>query len=304
MKQLMLALCTFFSISVSAKTILISKVVDHPALDRTVQGIQDTLKEGGIDETKGDVIRVESAQGNPAISSQIAQKFAGQDPDLVIGVGTLAAQALTRTFKEKNTPILYASVSFPKQAGLTKDKGPITGVSNFAPLKPQITRIKSYIPRLKRLGILYNPGEVNSVEIVSRLEGVCEAGGIQLIKQAVPRPQDLAQGTQRLVPQVDAIFISNDNLALSGLGLIVKLSHKKKVPVFVSDVDAISKGPAAAIGPNQYAVGQQTGAMALKILKGAKAEDLPPETPGDLQHFANAQALEALDLPCPVESGS
>ena len=59
------------------KTVAITQIVEHPALDAVYQGVRDELAEEGYKDGENLRIMHESAQGNAAIASQIARKFVG-----------------------------------------------------------------------------------------------------------------------------------------------------------------------------------------------------------------------------------
>ena len=144
------------------------------------------------------------------------------------------------------------------------------------PLEPQLALFKKLQPQLKRLGILYNAGEANSISIVKKLKALCLQYDLTLVEQTISKTADVSQSVVQLAGQCDAIFISNDNMALSAMKTITKLS---KVPVYVSDVDALKLGAVAALGPDQYEVGRQTGEMVLRVLNGATpTTEFPTQT--------------------------
>lgn len=265
-KQLILLVIIFAGIFVIAKkpyapvkTIYISQVIEHPALNSTVQGIKDVLSKNGF------AVEVESAQASPSLASQIASKFMAQNPAVIVGVGTVSAQSFVKYALQNKTKLIFSSVTDPKDA--FPESANIGGVSNFVPLEPQLELFKKLQPGLKRIGMLYNPGEANSISIVKKLKALCPKYDLTLVEQTINKTADVAQSVVQLAQGCDAIFISNDNTALSALKTITKLS---KVPVYVSDVDAVNLGAAAALGPDQYEIGRQTGEMILRVLKGEK----------------------------------
>ena len=278
--------------------IYISKIVDHPALDATAKGIIDALKAAGYDGTDLN-LRIESAQGNPALAQQIASKFVNLQPALVVGIGTVSAQSFAKYALEKKVKLVFSSITDPAGAGLViKEPDTIYGVSNFIDLGPQLALFKEIMPKLKTIGVLYNPGESNSVSIVKKLEVVCPKLGLKLATQTIAKTADVAQGITKLSQTVDAIFISNDNTALSAMPLIIKTTQKAGIPVFVSDADAVETGAVAALGPNQYEVGQQTGRMMVRLLRGQPmpaAVEYPAKT--DLVLNLDAAAKFGLTIP-------
>jgi putative ABC transport system substrate-binding protein len=250
------------------KIIYISQVIEHPALNSTTQGIKDILSKNGFS------VHVESAQASPALASQIASKFMAQNLTVVVGVGTVSAQSFVKYALQNKVKLVFSSVTDPK--GAFPESPNIGGVSNFVPLEPQLELFKKLQPGLNRLGILYNAGEANSISIVKKLKTIFPTYGLTLVEQTINKTADVAQSVVQLAERSDAIFISNDNTALSAMKTITKLS---KVPVYVSDIDAVSLGAVAALGPDQYEVGQQTGEMILRVLKGDKPTiELPNKT--------------------------
>lgn len=142
--------------------------------------------------------------------------------------------------------------------GLDKPGHNTSDVSNFVELEPQIKLFQKIQPNLKRLGFLYNPSEVNSLSLIKQLEELCPKFDISLILQAANKTSEVAQAATKLASNVDAVFISNDSTALSALQAIINAATKVKVPVYISDTDAVELGALAALEPNQYKVGLQT----------------------------------------------
>ena len=66
----------------------ITQIVEHPALDASRQGALDELAERGYVEGENLAIDFQNAQGNPTIAAQIARKFAGERPDMVLAIST------------------------------------------------------------------------------------------------------------------------------------------------------------------------------------------------------------------------
>lgn len=309
MKKLLTVLITVLlttnAVAAELKKVFISQVVEHPALDITTKGIIDGLEQNGYKRGDNLEIRVESAQASAALAAQIAAKFTGQKPDVAVGVGTISAQSFTKYARNSEVNLAFSTVTDPLGANIVKNlKEPgnnTSGVSNFVDLEPQIDMFKKLQPNLKRLGILYNPGELNSVSIVKKLEVLCPKLGIVLIKQVAGKTSDAAQAATKLAAQVDAIFISNDNTALAALSSVINVAYKAKIPVYVSDTDAVEKGALAALGPNQYQVGLQTGAMIARALNGENLGAIPVEFPDNTDLYINEEAAAVVGITIPED---
>jgi putative ABC transport system substrate-binding protein len=284
--------------------VYISQTTRHPALDLTTQGILEGLKQEGFEAGKNLETQTECTQGNSALASQIATMFASKAPDITVAVGTLSAQSLAPYGNQGKLKLIFSSVTDPLGARLVKSLetpgGNITGVSNFIPLEPQLQLFKKLVPGLKRLGVLYNPGEPNSVSIVEKLEALCPQYDLVLVKQTLTKTSEAASSATQLASQVEALFISNDNTALSSINSILKATQSLKIPLFVSDTDAVAQGALAAIGPNQYDIGMQTGRMIARALRGEKLASMPVELPSQTELFLNQEAADQLGLTLPA----
>jgi len=285
------------------KKVLISQVIEHKALDSTTKGIIDALENAGFKRDVNIDIRIESAQGSPALASQIASKFVSQNPDVVVGVGTISAQSFVKYAADRKVKLVFSSITDPLAANLVqnldKPGNNTSGVSNFVDLEPQIKLFKRLQPKLKRLGILYNPGEINSVSIVRKLEKLCGQFNLNLVKQIATKTADVPQAATKLVNQSDAIFISNDNTALSALQSIIRAANNVAVPVYVSDTDAVELGALAALGPNQYQLGLQTGKIILRSFKGEDLGKMPVEFPDKTDLYINLEAAAIANVSIP-----
>lgn len=290
---------------IKQKKILISKIVNHPALDATEAGIIDSLNKAGYVNEQNIVIRSESAQGNPVLASQIASKFTHQNADLVIAIGTITAQSFIKFARNDEVKMIFSSVTNPLDAGLmlstTENERNITGVSNFVALEPQLQLFKQLQPNLQNLGIIYNPGESNSISIIKKLEEIASTNNINIIKKASTRASEVAQAAAALTKTADAIFISNDNMALSALQSIIKIATDAGIPVYVSDTDAVELGAVAALGPNQYNIGIQTGNMIAKILNGYDINKEKVEFPEKNDLYLNLDAAKKVNIIIPKD---
>lgn len=270
------------------------QLIEHPALEQTKKGFVDYLNKNHKDFE----VRIESAQGNPGLSTQIAQKFMGQGVDMIVAIATIPAQSALRV-SEGKIPVVYASVTDPQSAKL---QGPnITGVSNYVDPSQQFKMFVQLIPSLKHLGVIYNPGEANSVALLERMKEISESYGITIVPSIANKTAEVTSAAQNLVGRkVDAIFINNDSTALAGFDAIVKVGNTHKVPVFVSDTDFIKNGALAALGPNQYDIGTQAGEILTQILGDKKSPDsIKVCYPRKVTLFINKAATEVLDIKIP-----
>ncbi len=307
MKRVLVVFCLVLLIVSPAfgatKVISVNQFVEHPALDAVLKGLQDSLKEQGVDVK----YNVHNAQANMATATQIAQQMIGEKPDLLVAITTpssqACAQALKKAPKDMQAPFLFTAVTDPVSVGLIKDLqrpgGNITGVSDLLPLEEHIKMVLEFKPDIKKLGYLYNAGEANSKVLVPRLQKIAKENGFTVVEATASKTADVYQAAKSLVGRVDAVFIPTDNTIISALESVLKVGIQNKMPIFAADVDSVKRGAVAAMGFDYYLHGVQTGVMAKKILDGQAPADTPVEFQKDLELHINKKFAEKMGVTPP-----
>lgn len=289
--------------SAAEKAVAVTQIVEHPALDACRQGIRDELAEAGWIE--GDTLQwsYENAQGNSTTAVQIARKFIGDSPDVIVAISTPSAQSVAVATTE--IPIVFSAVTDPVAAKLVADLdrpgGNITGVSDLVPIAKHLALIKGLVPEHRRIGVLYNPGEVNSVAIIHQLAEAAETMNIEIVEAVAPRSADVLAAGRSLVGRVDAIYVPTDNTVVSAFEAVVKVGIDAGIPVFAADTDSVERGAVAALGFNYYDVGRQTGAIVRDILDGADPATIPVRFIDKMQLHLNLASAERMGVEIPDE---
>ena len=282
----------------------ITQIVTHPALDAAVQGFKAALAEKGFTNVTYDM---QNAQGDMPTAASIAQKFAGEPLDLILGVATPTTQAVVKAVT--TTPIVFTAVTDPVSAGLLTDpqapSANVTGVSDQMRVEPVLALVKLINPDAKTVGIVYNSGESNSVFIVKQVEAAVAPLGLKLVKATASTTSEMQTAAQSLVGRVDAITVIGDNTAVSALAAIVKVCQQNKIPLYAGDSDSVKSGAAAGYGPNYEELGRQAGYQAALILSGTPIKDIPviyaKDLPGNEQLSINEKSAKAQGVTFPAD---
>ncbi len=274
------------------KSVAITAIVEHPALDAARDGVKDELKAAGFESGKNLKLDYQSAQGNTGTAAQIARKYIGEKPDAIVAIATPSAQAVVAA--TKTIPIVYSAVTDPVAAKLVRSWAAsgtnVTGVSDLSPLQRHLDLIKQIVPGVKKVGVIYSPGEANSVTIVNALKKTAAAAGLTLVEAAAARTVDVAGAAQSLVGKVDVIYAPTDNNVMSAFEGIVKVAQQAKLPVVAADTDAVKRGAVAALGLNYYDLGRQTGKLVVRILKGEQPGAIASQTSTTFELHVNPDA--------------
>lgn len=264
----------FSQSKITGKVVAITQIAPHPSLDRIRKGIEDEIKSAFGDKVK---IEFQSAQGNSALATQIAQNFIGKKADVLVAITTPSAQAMFSANTQK-IPMVFVGVTDPAAAKLVKEDGNnkenVTGVSDAPDIERQIQLIQEFMPKGSVIGIIYNPGETNSNVHAERLQIKLEAASYRIVKTPAYSTGDVLQAAQGTVPNVDALMLTNDNTVISALDAVLQTAKQKGIPVFCSDPESVKRGCKGAIAPDQYEMGRHAGEMVARILKGEKGHHI------------------------------
>ena len=113
---LALALAAITPVHAQQKSVAVTAIVEHPALDAVRDGVQAALKEAGYEQGKNLKWQYQSAQGNTGTAAQIARKFIGDKPDVIVAIATPSAQAVIAA--TKGVPVVFSAVTDPVAAKL------------------------------------------------------------------------------------------------------------------------------------------------------------------------------------------
>lgn len=285
-------------------SVAITQIVEHPALDAARQGVQDALAAQGYTVGENLEWTYESAQGNGATAAQIANKFVGEAPTVIVAIATPSAQAVVA--KTKDIPVVFSAVTDPIAAKLVpqaeKPGGNVTGVSDLTPVGLHLAMINEALGGgVKTIGIIYNPGESNSKVLVDlALEAAAEQG-FEIVEAGAPKSADVKAAAESLVGKVDAIYVPTDNTVISAFESVVGVGEQAKLPVFAGDTDSVERGAIAALGFDYYQVGYKTGEVVARILKGEAPGEIDVQyadlTMMSLKVNKDAAARMGVDLP-------
>ncbi|MBA3814130.1 MAG: ABC transporter substrate-binding protein [Alphaproteobacteria bacterium] len=284
------------------KHIAITQFVTHGALDTVRTALLEELEKKGYKEGENLTITFDNAHGNATTASQIARKFLGLKPDVIVAIATPSALSMVKTIKN-SIPIVFSAVTDPVRAGLVSSlqnhPQNVTGVMDAPPIKEQMGFIKTLLPAAKTIGIIYNPGDNGSVSSLEVIREEAKAQGFALVEVTPVKSSDIQAALLQLVGQVDAIYVPLDNMIVSAMKTVSAISLKHKIPLFAADSGSVESGALACVGYSYHLAGLKTGDMAEEILKGKKSSEIDIASPDKIDVFINRNALETLKISLP-----
>ena len=258
---------------------------------------------------------IRDAEQDPLRLKKFADEIHRVKPDLIYTWGTSATLGIVGTWdrpaNDMNAyPLVFSLVASAVGAKIlppTSNHGiNVTGVSHMAPIETQIAAMRSYRP-FKRVGILYNRLEQNSVAGVEELRQLARMQGFSLIERvfnidASGRPA--SEGIAELIAEIhsagaDWLYIGPDSFLFTRLQDVADAANSLKIPTFATTEAVMnsSAGILAGLVSKYYSVGQFAGLKAEQIIfRGTAASTIPVET---LSRFSFLVRMEtAIKIKC------
>lgn len=145
---------------------------------------------------------------NPATD---CQKFIGDAPDVIVPITMPAAQSMIGGTSD--ILIVFAMVTDPVKAQLItqyiQPGGNVTGVSDAAPIEPQLDLFCEYIPGLKNLGFIYNPGLDNALATLETINIHAQTRGINIIESPAPTTNEVILAAKKLIGEVAGDMVAD-----------------------------------------------------------------------------------------------
>ncbi len=261
----------------AVKKIGILMFSDEARYNQAADAFVDRLRKEGFREPN---VRfyTEKADANKGKLSELVKQFSAAKMDLILTLGTSATVALVREIRD--VPVVFAVVYDPVQAGIAREwrssGNNTTGTSSRVQMGKLVERLQQF-RRVKRLAVLYTPGEKNSETQLKDLQDIQAGSQMKVIPVPLTRKEEVTQILPEVIRASDAIYLSGSNLVDSQVEMIVQETSKSGVITVTHLEDLVEKGVLLGLCPNPGAMGRHAAEKALRIFRGVEPSSIPIE---------------------------
>ena len=278
------------------------QLVTHVALDAARDGFVQALKDNGYVDGETVVLDLQNGQADSSNLATIADQFVSNDMDLVLAIGTGAAQ--TMAGKTESIPILGTAITDYEVAKLVKSNEEpgynVSGTSDMNPVSDQIALALEIVPTAEVVGVIYTSSEDNSILQAQMAKEAIEAAGKTYVEVTVTNSNDVQQGMQELCGKCDVIYIPTDNVLASSMPIVYGVAVDAGKVIVPGESGMCMAGGTCTLGIDYYKLGYQTGVMAVEVLKnGADVSTMPIEMATGFDYCFNATMCKELGIEIP-----
>jgi putative ABC transport system substrate-binding protein len=278
----------------------------HPGQAAAVNARITAIHEGLNDSSgqrSGAELVIRLADGELSRLSALAVDLVNDRVDAILAAGPPAIQA-ART-ATADIPVIGIDLeSDPVASGwvksLARPGGNVTGVFlDFPDFGAKCLQLLiESTPALSGIGVLWDP-TTGSLQLAA-VETAARGMGIDLQIFEARRAADIADAFYAVdLAHIQGVLVLSSPLFGGNPQLVADVAVRRNVPTISLFPDIAREGGLLAYGPDIQGIYRQAGAMARKVLRGAKPEELPAERPTRFQLIANLKTAKALGLELP-----
>ncbi len=269
-----------------------------------MRGFHLGLKEAGYVEGDNVTVLYRWAEAHMDRLPELAADLVRRGVAVVACFGNaaaLAAKAATTT-----VPVVFAVSEDPVRVGLVaslaRPGGNLTGVNYFSAelVAKRLELLRALVPGAAKIAVLVDPAAPPTPTTVRELETAASAMGLQTqVLNARSSAEINAAFATVARARPDALFVASGFLFSSRRVQLVHLATLHKVPATYPERQFTETGGLMSYGANYADVHRQIGVYAGRILKGAKALELPVVQSSKFELVINAETARMLGLTVP-----
>lgn len=254
------------------------------------------------------VIVTRDGEGNREAYVTATRDLMVEKVDVIVAPATIAALAAMQV--TATVPIVFVGDPDPVGSGLVKSLarpgGNVTGVSNLGTelIGKRLEILKEAVPRLKRVVALYQPGalgEASEREMLATAESSAAALGIDIMLVETNTPDDLESAFARMAKaRADGLILPNPSPTLFGeRSRLAELARSHRLASMFPTRDYVDAGGLMSYGPDFANSFRRAANQVARILKGARAADIPVERPTEFELVVNLRTAATLGIALP-----
>ena len=269
-----------------------------------LEAFREGLRDLGYVEGRNIAVEYRWAAGNVERFRDFAVELVGLKVDVIVATstpGALAARNATKT-----TPIVFLTAADPAGSGLVasvgRPGGNVTGLSLLAPeiTARQLQLLREAVPKAVRVAVLSNPTNAYTAVLIKEAEAAARslAVRVQLLGVREANAFDRAFSAVRK-ERADALLVLADPTFVFHRTRIVEFANQNRLPAMYPHREYAEAGGLMAYGTDLRDNYRRGASYVDKILKGAKAADLPVEQPTKFELVINVKTARVLGLTIP-----
>jgi putative ABC transport system substrate-binding protein len=272
-----------------------------PYLDAGRRALSDL----GYVEGRDVVAEIRLGERKPGAVDTLAADLVDRKVDVIIAAGDTAIFAAQRA--THIIPIVMMAAGDPVKAGLAanfaRPGGNVTGMTFMTSelAGKRLEMLKEAVPSTSKVAVLWNPDNPGGSSDLQATRAAAENLKVTVQSFEARQVAELEPAFKAMAAaRVNAVIALTDPLTATFAGrLIAELALKTRLPLVCDLSEFARAGALLSYGPSLLAMARRSVVFVDKLLKGAKAAELPIEQPTRFELTINLKTADALGVTIP-----
>jgi putative ABC transport system substrate-binding protein len=274
------------------------------AAARRVETIQRGLRELGYVDGKNIIIEYRYADGKLEPLAELAAELIRLKVDIIVTDTSNATSVLKSA--TKTIPVVFTSANDPvgdgQVASLAHPGGNLTGFTTLSSdlNGKRLELLKEAFPKIRRVGVIRRAGSPTQEQRFKNDEVAAKALKLQLQTILVKDADDLERAFDAAKKAgVHALTFTPSTFLVTNRQKFIDLTAKFRLPAIYPSTPHAEAGGLMSYGPDILDNDRRAAGYVDKILKGAKAGDLPVQQPMRFEFVINLIAAKQIGVTIP-----
>lgn len=284
----------------------IALLMANAGRQETISGFTEAMADVAVKNRYALLYDIQDADNHKNRIIELAKELVAKKPDLLVAAGGIEADALKAALPHSSIPILFLSVSSAVERGLASDmSAPDRNMTGIETNDTRLTEkrlwfIKKMIPTARQILCFNMPEIVPSVKSIHIAQTAVKELGMRLIVKNIYRLEEIDTVMDTLESGIDAILLVPAAPIIGAMReRILPKAMEQNIPIFGYRMDAVQNGAFAYYAGSRYENGRQAARLAIKLLQGIKAEQIPIETPDRYELVINQWMVSQMEISLP-----
>jgi putative ABC transport system substrate-binding protein len=271
---------------------------------KRISSFGEGLSETGYTVGRDVTVEARMAEGQDDRLPALATDLVGGQVRLIAASGPLAAFAAKAA--TTSIPIIFVAAFDPVQAGLVaslnQPGGNVTGITLVGASLggERLELARELVPNVGLIALMTNPSSPDASEELRDVQTAARAVGQELLMVPASSDRDFEAAFASIVQRrAGMLLISTDPFLFQNTDRLIALAAQHRIPALYATGESVAGGGLISYGASISDAWRLAGVYAGKILKGARAAELPVVQPTKFELVINLKTARALGLDVP-----
>lgn len=269
-----------------------------------VAPFREGLRDLGYVEGRNVLIEYRWAEGKYDRFPALIGELLALKVTVIVTAGTPATLAVKKA--TTSVPLVMTAVGDPVGTGivpsLSHPGGNITGLTAISTEvdAKRLELLREVVPGASYIALLWNAASPLQVLAEKQVQAAAQVLRMRVLSLGVKTEEEIKSALAVMARErPDALLVLADRLLLHHRALIMDFATRHRLPGVHAYRELVEAGGLMSYGPSYADMHRRAAYFVDRILKGAKAGDLPVERPAKFDLVINMKAAKALGLTIP-----